>query len=341
MSYLHAHAVSSHDQRYAYAAGRVRALEMRLLGRQRLERMAEAKDLDEAVRLLSDTEYAVHFEELEELGYDTCLRSEERRVLDLVDALSRDRGVSDILRLRFDFHNLKVALREHLSGRDLGHLLVDLGRYDAEAMRAALRTETTGKLPGPLAEAAAMAMGAYSTSQDPADADREVDAVMFGHFLASARDYVSPYLELLVRTWIDLANIRVFMRARYLQIESRALPAMLVGGGQVKPEDLSACFTLPLDEVLQRFEFSPYRRIMETGGEGLEREGSFVHLEREIDNHMISFLRLARYFTFGLEVLFAYALLRFNEIKTLRLILAGRERGVAQEIIKERIPDAD
>ena len=76
MRILHAHSAASNDVRYADASGRIRALETTLLGRQRLERLAEAADIDEVLRLLSDTSYAAHLDELEDSGYEAFLENE-------------------------------------------------------------------------------------------------------------------------------------------------------------------------------------------------------------------------------------------------------------------------
>ena len=45
------------DRNYGFAVGRIRVLETRLLDRGRLERMAEAADLAEALAQLGETEY--------------------------------------------------------------------------------------------------------------------------------------------------------------------------------------------------------------------------------------------------------------------------------------------
>jgi V/A-type H+-transporting ATPase subunit C len=341
MRYLPAHAVSSHDQRYAYASGRVRALEMTLLGKQRLERIAEAGDVDEVLRQLSDTAYAPHLDEIEEDGYQAFLKNEERRLLDLVDSLSLDREVSDILRLGHDFHNLKVALREGVSGRDLEDLYMDIGRFDGDEIRGPVRDEEPDGLPEMFKDAAKQALAAYGASRDPGDADIIVDKAMFARFLQVAGGYGGPFLKSIVRTWIDLANIRTLMRARYLGLEARALPGLLIEGGFVKKTDFSDIFQFTLDEILGRFEFSPYRRVVELGGAAAEKDGSFIPLEREMDNAVISLLRITRYFTFGLEVVVAYALIKQIEIKVLRLVLAGKDGGTAPDLIKERIPDGE
>jgi V/A-type H+-transporting ATPase subunit C len=341
MKYLPAHAVSSHDQRYAYASGRIRALEMTLLGKQRLDRLAEAGNSGEAARLLSDTAYAPHLDELEESGYETFLKNEERRLLDLVDALSLDRNVSDILRLVHDFHNLKVALREKVAGHDLADLYTDLGRFDAAGIGAALKADAVHTLPEILVDAAGAALEAYGASQDPAVADLIVDKAMFAHFIKVAGSYGGAFLRTLVRTWVDLANVRSFFRARYLGLEARILPDILIEGGLVKLADFLETYQFTVDEIVDRFEFSPYRRVMDIGGSAGEKEGSFVPLEREIDNAILAAIRITRYFTFGLEVVIAYALMKQIEIKALRLLLAGKERGMASDAIKERIPDAE
>ena len=78
---------------------------------------------------------------------------------------------------------------------------------------------------------------------------------------------------------------------------------------------------------------------LELGGAGLEKQESSVPLEREIENNLVSLLKVSRYFTFGLELVLVYALTRQSEIRVLRLIFGGKERGMAPEAIKERMPD--
>jgi V/A-type H+-transporting ATPase subunit C len=333
--------VSSDDVRYAYAVGRIRAIEMTLLGKQRLERMGEARTLDDAMRHLSDTIYGLHLDELEEGGYATLLKDEEERLLGLVDSLSLDKAISDILHLRYDFQNLKVAVRERVADRDLEHLYVTFGLYEPDTIRGPLKADAIEQLPEPLVEAARAALEAHSKSPDPAGVDLAIDRAMFGRFVSAVEASGNIYIEAIVRTWIDLANIRSFMRARYLGFEARALPALLLDEGFMAPGELTAAFALPLEELVQHFELNPYRDILERGGAGLEKDESFVALEREISNYVVALLRRSRYFTFGLEIILAYALLKQNEIRTLSLILAAKDRELPLEAIKERIPDAD
>jgi len=338
---LQSHNATRGDTRYAYACGVIRALEVRLLGKQRLERLAEARDLDEAIRLLSDTDYGRHFENISSLGYYRCLENELRSLLTLVDRLSVDPKVSEILRIRFDFHNLKVALREKASEKDLGSLYLDYGCLPAELVRSAVKAETFEILPDHLCEAAKQGLRVFASSSDPSEMDAAIDRSMYATWLERVKLYRSPYLEYLVRTMIDLANIRIFLRARYHQIESRKISDLLIEDGFLPTSLFRECYSLSSQDVKQRFDQSPYRLIFELGIDGIETRGSFTDMEREIDAYLLSILKVARYFTFGLEVIIAYALIKENEIRNLRLILAAKEHGIDASRVKERITVAD
>lgn len=52
-----------------YASGRIRSLENKLLSRAIVERILEVEDMDAVIRVLSETDYASDFEELENI-YD-------------------------------------------------------------------------------------------------------------------------------------------------------------------------------------------------------------------------------------------------------------------------------
>lgn len=338
---LQSHNAVRGDTRYAYACGVIRALEVRLLGRQRLERLAEARDLEEALRLLSDTDYAQDLENVSAIGYYRCLESEVRRLLGLVDKLSVDPEVSGMLRMRFDFHNLKVALREKLSQRDLSSLYLDYGQIPHDLIRSAVKGETYDILPDHLSLAAREGAKALEATADPAEIDTIIDKRMYATVLERVRLYRSLYLEYLVRTMIDLANIRTLLRARYDQIEARKVADLLIDQGFVSTTFLREVYPLSLQDLKQRFVQSPYSVILEIGIDGIETRGTFSDLEREIDSYLVSVLKMARYFTFGLEVVIAYALLKENEIKNLRLILAAKERGIEVDRVKERMVAGD
>ncbi len=120
------------DTRYGFATGLVRAIEHRLIAPGRFLRLAEARDEQEALSMLGDTDYArIYQEQLyatngsEESGPDVelLLGREAGRVKDFINGLTQDREVTDILFVRDDFLNLKLALKGIVAGVEVGEFL--------------------------------------------------------------------------------------------------------------------------------------------------------------------------------------------------------------------------
>jgi len=93
---------SSH---YAYATGRIRALETRLIGSARLGRYLEARSADDIGRLLLENGYPAAPDPEQSLN-----RELEATYL-LVRSLSPDPVMIDTIMMARDFHNLKVMLK--------------------------------------------------------------------------------------------------------------------------------------------------------------------------------------------------------------------------------------
>ena len=71
------------------------------------------------------------------------------------------------------------------------------------------------------------------------------------------------------------------------------------------------------------------------GVEALEESPSAF--ERWCDNQMIEAIKPQKYNAFSAGPLVAYLLARQNEIKTVRMILTGKQNGFPDEMIRERI----
>ena len=100
------------DTRYAYAVGVIRVLETRLLNGADLRRMLETDSPQATLETLSDTEYEASLSKVEsEWDFETALREEMERIYKLIDKLTQDKELTDIFRIKWDFHNLKVLLK--------------------------------------------------------------------------------------------------------------------------------------------------------------------------------------------------------------------------------------
>ena len=102
---------------HAYAVGRLRALEARMLNESQVTRMVEASDLQSAFQVLSETPYAEKIDRLPPpFDFEDLLKQGLISVQRLLDALAPRDEILDIIFKKYDYHNLKVVLKSRITG---------------------------------------------------------------------------------------------------------------------------------------------------------------------------------------------------------------------------------
>ncbi|UCD72158.1 MAG: V-type ATPase subunit [Syntrophobacterales bacterium] len=327
------------DVRYAYAVGRIRALETRLLTGERVDRMAESGSIDELLRLLGETQYADSFSGLASpWEYEAILDDEMGEVLKLMVELSRDTALTDIFRLRYDFHNLKAALKEKSGGEPLDSAYIALGTIHVERVRDAVRDEEKVRdISTPLRAALEVVTEAFPEAPDPKWIDILIDREMFRTFLGVAMRERCLFLHELLKGEIDLINILSFFRIRWEEGERSFFQEVFLEGGTLSREFLSGLFEENLDAVPSRFSHTPYVLMVTEGLAHLQTQGSFFVFERMREEFLFSYIKRAGLIAFGIEPLIAYHYMKESEIRTIRTIFVGLLNNVPSETIKERI----
>ncbi len=248
---------------YAYAVGRVRALENYLIHQAVFREAAEATDIISALKIIYDAG---------NYGED-LIKAGDSRELDAV--------------LMREEEKLKKLVRAILLEKDLLEVML-LDESPAEALTPAERSKN-----------------------------------------AFVLDYV--------RCRIDLGNVKIFCRSKYLEIPERKLEELLLPGGMIETRAFVSCYSLPLKEACDRFRATAYYDLWKRGVEALEERQTFVELERGIEDFLMSYLRRAKNITFGPEPVFAYGLAKKREFALVRLLGLGKMMKLPSDLLKERI----
>ena len=134
---------------YAYAVGRIRVLETRLLDKSKLERMVEASTADEALKVLAETDYANMVAELDSVhDFEDILQEEIQRTYLLVRKINPEAHFTDLISLKYDFHNLKVLLKAKYLEENADTLLIPVGTIPIDKLRSIVSEENFQELPG-------------------------------------------------------------------------------------------------------------------------------------------------------------------------------------------------
>jgi V/A-type H+-transporting ATPase subunit C len=163
----------------------------------------------------------------------------------------------------------------------------------------------------------------------------EANAPMTAFSIAQRLDYsfISDYF----RHRIDLGNLKIFFRAKYLGFPKEQIDKYFLTGGFYSPDLLLDNFDLSFTGIAEKIHFTPYRKLWEAVVDALEARETFIDLERSIEDYLIRYLKKARCIVFGPEPIFAYGLAKRRELSLIRILGMGKLNRIPSDILKERL----
>jgi V/A-type H+-transporting ATPase subunit C len=316
------------DAAYAAACGRVRALEKRLLGPERLEELLGARDLLSLLQILERFGTLARIDADAEKDWERALDLSGARADRLLLDIDPHPTVSKTLILRADLVNVRALLRSRALGTVYPgpwHARSLFGRQELEAM---VRDGDYAAWPEPLArrlaalhQNAPLSLPAINAALDSA----WIGALREGAIRSSSRFFVD---------WLghaaDLGNIRAWLR---VAAAPSAWPASLplLPGGHLG-EDLFAARkdVSNLPGRLVRTVYAPVIALAGDAAGGL----SLALFERASDDFLTRMLQPARYLSLGPEPLWAWHLAREIDAKNVRTLVLGTLAGIAPERLR-------
>jgi V/A-type H+-transporting ATPase subunit C len=326
--------VGADDWRYVYAAGVVRARELQMLGKGAFSEMAAADSFEQAVDLLSATEYAAiqTAKRLEQV--EGILRDRQAAVRQLFAELMLDKRYVYLMRARDDFANLRLAVRRFVTGQAIGTDYSDQGNVPPGVFEQVLQEENYDLFAEHLRQAAENAVVSYYEAKDIRRVDYAIDADRFEYLLTAARGLNSTFLQGLFRIQIDLTNIRTTLRMKWNESEQRNV---FIDGGFLAPRFFAGPLEVDYEGLPGVFFATPYYEIVSIGVTYLTGENSFLRLEQASEDYLSGFLKLTNQITAGPQPVIAYLLAKEDEIRKLRLILTAKKHGLETNLLLDRL----
>ncbi|MHC4123270.1 MAG: V-type ATPase subunit, partial [Planctomycetota bacterium] len=306
--------VGEDDWRYAFATAQIRAMETRMLNRVVLLDMANADSFQQAVELLSSSEYAAPQSNKSFSEMENILLSKRSEVRELFKNLIIDDSLAEILEAREDFGNLKLALRRKLTDRPISDDYNNEGSVPAEQFQHIFEEENYTPLPLHMQEALESAVLAYYQNKEIRQIDYAIDRAQAEYKLSKAIELKNIFLEGLFHIQIDLANIRTMLRLKFTESDQRNV---FLPGGYVEPDKLQNGLDTEYDAIAALFFATPYYDILNQGISYLVSNKSFLGLEYLCENYLMGFLKTTLQIAAGPQPIIAYLLARENEIRTI------------------------
>lgn len=317
------------DTDYLSVSARIRAMENRLLTAERMDRMIEARDNEEAMKILAECGYS---------GAGTLEEVLAQARADIFKDLSSavpDPRLAEVFQLKYDYHNAKTLLKCRVTGADPARLLLDGGRYDRQRLLDGWHREDLRGCSDPFRRAMEQARLVLEEEHDPQRADLILDRACFEEMAQLAKDLDSRYLQGYVRLSVDVANLRTAVRVSRMGKEGDFLRQVLLPGGSVSEQSIVAARGDGLGEV---FQSGPLAQAAMLGAKlSQPGSGALTAFEKACDDALTDYLTSARMIPFGEEIVIGYLYAREQELTAIRAIFAGRAAGLDGDTIRQRL----
>ncbi|MBQ9784581.1 MAG: V-type ATPase subunit [Clostridia bacterium] len=326
---------------YLFGSANVRTLESAIIGRERIARLMETKNADEAYALLA--EYGVQLYRYEDSGAmarEETLLGILRGAYQRVTELAPDSGALALWLYPYDCNNLKAAIKGAARGIEPYSMMFDFGTVPTEDVVQAVATGVFDAFPRAMRASAEEAVATFAKTNNPQVVDLILDRACYKDMLEAARASENDYVLRIVTAKIDLTNLMILLRI--LRMKSgeagRALlEESLLTGGKLSHDALMACYAAGEESLWETLKGSDYRAFAE---QLYVSDKSLSVAERIADNAVMKIVSEAKFIPMGLEVMVAFLLAHEYEVRNLRIVLSGKEAGVDTATIRERIRDS-
>ncbi len=320
------------DTDYLSISTRIRAMENRMLSQDRVMRLIEAKDMEEASKVLSECGYGSLNSNTASALEELLSKSRGEIMADMASSVPEPSLVA-VFQIKYDYHNVKVVLKALAQNLEPDSLLLGGGRYEPAFIADCGRKADYRSLSPILGKAATEAKELLEKSGDPQLADFLLDKAYFAELMELAVASQSQFIIGYVTVMIDVANLRSAVRAARLEKENDFLKLALVSGGNVSVNAIIAS-----QDLAVLFQVGVLSKAAAEGSRVANTEGhSLTEFEKLCDNALLAYLSSARRIPFGEGPVIAYIAAKENEITAIRSIMSGRMAGLDGELIRSRL----
>ncbi|MDX9970629.1 MAG: V-type ATPase subunit [Candidatus Gracilibacteria bacterium] len=332
---------------FAYAVGLVRALENNLLSENEMERMLLAKTPEEALRILNETDFGRNLdpstkpEDFQKVLDKNYLEFKEKMI-----ACVPDKRILNILWMEYDFHNIKTMLKAKLMGKsfeDIEAILSKLGKINILHLKDYIFDGVNNewgiypKTEEYIKKRIISAKNLFLKIGNPQVIDLFLDQKLMKVIFGKAQDSKSEFLVTYIRKLIDLNNIRLFFRMQITGKDIQMFEYGFLWNGTIPWEKMRDSYSQGLSSFVENMKNTSYGKIVSEGMKKYEEENTLIFLEKDIENHLIDYIKGASLITFGPEPIIAYLLAKKNNAFIVRMIMVNKLNKIPPEEIKERL----
>jgi len=324
---------------YAFASGKIRSLEPRILDATDIERMVSAPDFDSAFKVLNDTDYADNLLEVEPVNYRDALRDDYKQLYQTLKKLIPDKDLFKFIYIKRDFLNLRVLFKaKYHNIEDIDEMLDYETVYNPESIKEFVFTQKdkNGALDDDIKEIILKADRKFAVQSEPEYIDSRLTYLTFELEGKLVKRMKNKFVSGLYRLFIDQSNILSFLRAKRLKLAKEKMEEQLIFGGNIKAEDLAKVYN-KTNEDLMNILGKFYDKIVSNQCDKYCQSDLLYIFEKSLEDFLIRYLQKAKNIAYGPEVVVSYYFTKRNAVRNIRIIMTGKLNEMPVEEIKKTL----
>ena len=308
---------------YIYAVARIRCVEGKLLSQKEIERMLSAKNNDEILAILAEREW--------DTSSSDMFLSENNKLWRLIDEISYDKSVFDFLRIKYDFQNLKAAIKAYYTESESDSLFVHSGTVDPMLIKLSVRENNYSILPIFLESAGKDATKALLYTSDGQQCDFIVDKAYLEAMNSINKTSKEPIIKDYCKTIVAVADIKTAVRCALLSKSAGFIQKTLTSCDVLDVKVLAQSASKGADEVCTYLMTTEYKASVPAIKAGISV------FEKWCDNFIMNTMKQYKTDPFTIAPIVAYIVAKQTEIDMVRFIFMGRTNGINDTLMRERI----
>ena len=343
------------DTDYLHVSVRLRAIAHKTaVDSDTLVKIVDSRSVDTAVKLLEEKGLSLSSAVSEGTEgilkrLDKALTDELNKINESIDEMEMELNKSyslvtsiigsselvTLLKVRYDFQNLKALIKAEKLGISPDSMLVDSGNISLKALKDGFRERDKKLLDGVIESVSEKAIKESSETGDPQKIDLIADKACFEYIMSRSKKSGFDFLSEYFNAKADLTNIMIFVRCRRMGKDLEFFSyALLPYAGAVKLEKLKEYYNRPVEDFYEMLSSTPYRKVFED----FDFENISVSaMESNITEYLNSLVRKMNSVAFGPQVVVGFLLAKENEISNIRIALSAVASGMDPEKAKEKL----
>ncbi len=339
---------------FAFESMRVRMAERRLLSQSTMDRLVQSQDLSEALQILRETRYSDAFGKVDHPEqFEEALSLEMDRQAQFIHDLAKEEGTIHLLFLKYDYHNLKILIKEMPDLSENGTGKAELSDKPEEAEENPLMfrftelflPEVKGWIQQPASnpretiqqKAIFEARESWLAHKDSRELDFILDRAYFEELRQVAGESKSAFFEDYARTLTDYTNLLSFFRARKQGQSRDFLARVFMEKASLSSEEAGLALHASDEEVAVWIKDSKLPEFLKEQALECLKTSRITEFEKQKDEYAYHKAVKGNEQLSGPEVLFGYMVRVETEIQNLRIILSGKRAELEAETLKERM----